>query len=93
MEVAYRDGAHGDAILTFDGTVLELFAEGKSTSNARCHARMLFIQVGGPSRRGYYELNVSTSSGGLGGFKAYVHANDWPRVGELLNAVAAAGAR
>jgi hypothetical protein len=92
VEVAYRDGVHGNAILTFDGSVLELFAEGKSTSSARCHCRLLHIQVGGPNRKGYYELNVSTSPGGLGGFKAWVHGNDWPPVGELLNAVAAAGA-
>ena len=93
MEVAYHDGAHGDAVLTFDGSVVELFAEKKFTSIARCHVSMLYINVKGPNRRGYYEINASTSPGGLGGFEAYVHVNDWPRVGELLNAVAAAGAR
>ena len=93
MEVAYRDGAHGDTVLTFDGSVLEMFTEKKFTSIARCHVKMLWIQVEGPNRKGYYEVNASTSPGGLGGFEAYVPADDWPRVGELLNAVAAAGGR
>ncbi len=90
MEVPYHDGIHGDAILTFDGTVLEFFTQGKSTSVARVHARMAYIKVDGPNRKGYYELNVSTSPRGLGGFQAYVHTDTWPWVDQLLQAVSAA---
>ena len=93
MEVAYQDGVHGNAVITFDGTVVEFFVEAKFTSVARVHVRMLYVEVEGPNRKGYYEVDFSTSPRGLGGFKMYVHTETWPWIAQLLEAVRAATGR
>jgi len=93
VEIAYHDGAHGEgAILTFDGTVVEFFAPGKAGSVARMHVRMLWFKVDGPNRKGYYEIDFSTSPRGLGGITIYVPTDAWPSVYQLLQAVSAATA-
>ena len=92
MEIAYHDGAHGDSILTFDGTIVEFFAPGKAGSVARMHVRMLWFEVKGPNRKGYYEIDFNTSPRGLGGVTIYVHTDTYPAVYELLQAVSAATA-
>jgi hypothetical protein len=93
MEVPYQDGVHGDAVITFDGTVLEFFVPGKASSIARLHVRHIYVEVKGPNRRGYYEVDFSTSPRGLGGFEMYVHTETWPWVAPLLEAVRAAAGR
>ena len=92
MEVAYVDPVQGNVVITCDGTVVEHFVEGKA-SVARVHVRQLYLEVKGPHRKGFYEINFNSAPNGLGGFKTFVAGDDWPRVAEFLNAVPAAGRR
>ena len=93
MDVAYEDGAHGDSVLMFDGTVLEFFTPAKTTSIGRLHVRHIRVEVEGPNRKGFYEVNFSTSPRGLGGFEIFVPTEAWPWVAQLLQAVDAATGR
>ena len=91
-ELAYVDPAQGNVVIAFDGTVVELFVEGKA-SISRVHVRMLYIEVKGPYRKGHYEVDFSSAPNGLGGFRTWVSGETWPWFTQFLDGVRAVTGR
>ncbi len=89
LEAEYDDEVQGTVVLSWDGSVLEVFTE-RLASTARLHRRLLHLDVKGPDRRGRYEVRATSQPRGRGaGATLFVPAEGWPDVEERLRVVVA----
>ncbi|GAA5124661.1 hypothetical protein GCM10023339_46510 [Alloalcanivorax gelatiniphagus] len=79
----------GESVLTFDGTVLEIFGF-PGTINARFHVVNLDLSVGEPDRKGARAVRVATRVRGAGTLRLEVPAEEWSGVQAIVDAVHAA---
>lgn len=86
-QLEYLDAVHGTVVVTFDGTVLEVFTD-RLGSTTRLHRRQLHVDVVGPDRRGRHEVRLTTQpSGRGGGATLFVGAEAWQDVQVFLGTV------
>ena len=80
-DLALTDHVQGAVIVTFDGHVLEVFAE-KLGSTCRLVRGMLFVETSGPDRKGRHEVRIRSMPGprGGGGATLFVTGEEWPPV-------------
>ncbi|MEV7396985.1 hypothetical protein [Aeromicrobium sp. NPDC092404] len=79
----------GNTLLTFDGTVLEVFGY-PGTLSARFHVANLDLTVGEPDRKGDRFLRLATRLRSAGSMRLEVTADEWLEVQEVIDAVQAA---
>lgn len=88
-QLEYVDAVQGAVVVTFDGTVLEVFTD-RLASTTRLHRAQLFLSVAGPDRKGRHEVKLTSQPNGRGGGTTlFVGAESWPQVEEFLRAVGA----
>ena len=81
-EIEFEDAILGHVVVTFDGTVLELFRAGLGSVH-RMHVRQLArVEHSGPDRRGNFTADFCPTK--RGGFKLTVPGYAWPQVTGLI---------
>lgn len=75
-EISVHDLVHGRVIVTFDGTVVEVFTE-RHASVQRFHRSMLTLNFSGPDRNDRYQVQLSTGRSAGAGFDLTIDAAGW----------------
>lgn len=75
-EIRYTDLLHDRVIVTFDGSVVEVFTE-RHASVQRLHRGMLVVTVTGPDRHERMRVGLSTGRSAGAGFEATLDAQGW----------------
>ncbi len=78
-----------DVLLTFDGTVVEVFGF-PSHASVRFHVRNIVVEVGEPNRKGRRALQFDPASKYSGGVRMDVPPEDWPAVEPVVQEILAA---
>lgn len=90
IEAHYEDDVLGEAVLAFDGRVLELL-QWRTAEPQRLHVLMLHVRAEDPDRKGRRAVHLTTRPGGRGGgVRLSVREEDWARVQPVLEAAAQA---
>lgn len=94
-ELALNDLILGQTLLSIEGRVVEYFTENHG-SVGRVHLGQLHCVTTGPNDNGYYQVSVSPSASGQGGFTITVEGASWialaPMIAELESAARAPNA-
>jgi hypothetical protein len=85
-EAAFRDLVLGDAIVTFDGRVVEFFGEHMP---GRVHLPMLGMQASGRRTRGL-RCGLLVQGRRAGYVRSSIAGNDWPNLEPLVAEISAA---
>lgn len=85
-ELAFQDVILGNVLLSIEGRVVEYFTESHG-SVSRVHFGQLHCRTTGPNQRGYYEVNVSSSPSGQGGFTIIVDGSSWRALAPMIAAL------
>lgn len=78
-----------DTLLTFDGTVVEIFGF-PGAANMRFHVHNLELEVGEPNRKGVRSFQVEPVTRYSGGARMDIPAEDWPNVEPIITEILAA---
>lgn len=78
-----------DTLLTFDGTVVELFGF-PGNASLRFHVKNLGVEVGEPNRKGVRALQFDPATKYSGGARMDIPAEDWPNVEPVLHEILSA---
>jgi hypothetical protein len=70
-ELAFEDLILGSVVRSIEGRVVEYFTE-RHGSGGRVHLSQLHCTTAGPNCKGHYEVSISPSPSGQGGFKITV---------------------
>ncbi|MEZ5383779.1 MAG: hypothetical protein R2754_18520 [Microthrixaceae bacterium] len=90
VEVFYNDSVSGEAVLTFDGHVVERFTTNISES-VRVHASQIAVRLKGPGRKGVLEVQLTRRNVRLVALVLWVDEANYAAIQPVLQALAEAG--